>query len=80
MLEEICRLNDVETGIINSTSENSDEEELVKDVLSIITVFSSRLYGRRSHKNKDIIKENGRLFQIEERKEAGKEAEEETHL
>lgn len=57
-----------------------DEEELVKDVLSIITVFSSRLYGKRSHKNKDIIKENRRLFQIEESKEAGKEAEEETHL
>lgn len=56
------------------------EEELVKDVLSIITVFSSRLYGKRSHKNKDIIKENRRLFQIGESKEAGKEAEEETHL
>lgn len=68
------------TGIINSTSENSDEEELVKDVLSIITVFLSRLYGRRSHKNKDIIKENRRLFQIEESKEAGKEAKEKTHL
>ena len=80
MLEEVCRLNEVEIEIINSTSEDSDEEELVKDVLSIITVFSSRLYGRRSHKNKDIIKENRRLFQIEESKEAGKEAEEETHL
>lgn len=80
MLEEVCRLNEVEIEIINSTSEDSDEEELVKDVLSIITVFSSRLYGKRSHKNKDIIKENRRMFQIEESKEAGKEAEEETHL
>lgn len=80
MLEEVCRLNDVEIEIINSTSEDPDEEELVKDVLSIITVFSSRLYGKRSHKNKDIIKENRRMFQIEESKETGKEAEEETHL
>jgi putative resolvase len=33
----------------------SDEEELSRDVLSIITVFSARLYGKRSHKNKRIL-------------------------
>jgi putative resolvase len=27
------------------------EEELAKDVLSILTVFSAKLHGRRSHKN-----------------------------
>ena len=32
--------------------DNSPEQELVEDVLSVITVFSSRLYGRRSHRNK----------------------------
>ena len=31
------------------------EEELAKDVLEIITVFSARLYGSRSKKNKDLI-------------------------
>ena len=31
------------------------EEELAKDVLEIITVFSARLYGSRSHKNKKLI-------------------------
>jgi putative resolvase len=35
--------------------EASDEEDLAKDVLEIITVFSARLYGSRSHKNKKII-------------------------
>jgi predicted site-specific integrase-resolvase len=30
------------------------EEELAKDLITIITVFSSRLYGKRSHKNKKL--------------------------
>jgi len=33
------------------------EETLVQDVLEIITVFSAILYGSRSHKNKQLIKE-----------------------
>jgi predicted site-specific integrase-resolvase len=33
----------------------SFEEELVSDVLEIITVFSARLYGSRSHKNQKLI-------------------------
>ncbi len=31
------------------------EEELAKDVLEIITVFSARLYGSRSRKNKQLM-------------------------
>ena len=33
----------------------SDEEELAQDVLEIITVFSARLYGSRSHKNRQLL-------------------------
>ena len=36
-------------------NELSFEEELAQDVLEIITVFSARLYGRRSHKNRQLI-------------------------
>jgi predicted site-specific integrase-resolvase len=32
----------------------SEEQLLAFDVLEIITVFSARLYGRRSHKNVKI--------------------------
>ena len=31
------------------------EEELTKDIITIITVFSSKLYGKRSHKNKKLV-------------------------
>ena len=43
--------------LINHTDDKTYEEELVEDVLSIITVFSSRLYGSRSHKTKRGIDE-----------------------
>ncbi len=31
------------------------EEDLAKDVLEIITVFSARLYGSRSRKNQKLL-------------------------
>lgn len=42
----------VETIILNK-KDLSFEEELSGDVLEIITVFSAKLYGSRSHKNKN---------------------------
>ena len=30
----------------------NDDMELAKDVLTIITVFSARLYGRRAHQHR----------------------------
>tara|TARA_Y100000815_G_C13052861_1_gene391358 strand:+ start:111 stop:251 length:141 start_codon:yes stop_codon:yes gene_type:complete len=32
----------------------SDEEELAQDVLEILTVFSARLYGKRSSQNRKL--------------------------
>jgi putative resolvase len=51
----LCAVKNVEVVIINQGDEPSFEEELAKDVLEIITVFSARLYGSRSHKNKQLI-------------------------
>ena len=52
----ICEAKNVEVIIINQGDEtHSFEEELAKDVLEIITVFSARLYGSRSKKNKKLI-------------------------
>lgn len=51
----ICELKEVEVVLINQDVEISFEEELAKDVLEIITVFSTRLYGARSHKNKKLL-------------------------
>ena len=43
--------------VVLHQGETSPEKELLDDLLSIITVFSSRLYGLRSHKLKTQIKE-----------------------
>jgi len=50
----LCELRQVEVVIINKSENTSFEEELASDVLEIITVFSARLYGSRSHKNKKL--------------------------
>ncbi len=57
IIENICELNGVKIEIINHTEDKTYEQELVEDVLSIITVFSSKLYGSRSHKIKKIKEE-----------------------
>ena len=51
----MCEMADVEVVIVNKGECQSFEEELASDVLEIITVFSARMYGARSHKNKKIV-------------------------
>lgn len=51
----LCEARNVEVVILNQGEETSFEEELVQDVLEIITVFSARMYGSRSHKNKKLV-------------------------
>lgn len=55
LIFSICEAKSVEVIIINKGDTTSFEEDLAKDVLEIITVFSARLYGSRSHKNKKLI-------------------------
>jgi excisionase family DNA binding protein len=52
IIEQLCELNNIQIEIINHTDDKTYEEELVDDVLSILTVYSSKLYGSRSHKHK----------------------------
>ena len=53
----LCEKQNIQIIIINDDDNNkSFEEELAEDVLEIITVFSARLYGSRSHKNKKLLK------------------------
>jgi len=51
----LCEIKQIEVVIINMGDEVSFEEELAQDVLEIITVFSARLYGSRSRKNKKLV-------------------------
>ena len=52
----LCEEFNVEVTVINQSEKPlSYEEELAGDVLEIITVFSARLYGSRSHKNRKLV-------------------------
>ena len=53
----ICELKGIEVVIINKGEPPSFEEELTQDVMKIMTVFSAKLYGRRSHKSKKMAEE-----------------------
>lgn len=57
LIFSLCEHFGVEVIIINKSSESTFEEDLASDVLEIITVFSARLYGSRSHQNKKIIEQ-----------------------
>lgn len=51
----MCAHQQIEIVIIHKGEKPSFEEELAQDVLEIITVFSARLYGSRSKKNRDLL-------------------------
>ncbi|RZJ68911.1 IS607 family transposase [Flavobacterium sp.] len=55
LIFSICEHVGCEVVVINSSEDSTYEEDLTKDVLEIITVFSARLYGSRSHKNRKIV-------------------------
>lgn len=58
--EKLCNQNGTEIVVLNN-QETSPNEELVQDVLSILHVFSCRLYGLRKYKHK--ISEDKELSQ-----------------
>ena len=51
----ICAAKNVEVVILNQSEDTTFEEDLAKDMLEIITVFSARFYGSRSRKNQKLL-------------------------
>lgn len=56
LIETLCAKYGVIIEIIDQT-EKTEEQELVEDMIQIITVFSCRLQGKRAHKVKKFMKE-----------------------
>jgi predicted site-specific integrase-resolvase len=51
----ICEAKNLEVVILNQGEDRTFKEDLAKDVLESITVFSARLYGSRSGKNQKLL-------------------------
>lgn len=62
MIEQLCSIYNVKIEVINHTENEFYEEELVEDALSVITEFSSKLYGSKSYKSKKIKDINTAMF------------------
>ena len=56
LIENLCDKYDTEIEIIDHT-EKTEEQELVEDLIQIVTVFSCQLQGKRANKAKKMIKE-----------------------
>jgi predicted site-specific integrase-resolvase len=48
----LCDHFSIEVELIEEKEAESDEIKLARDVITIITVFSSRLYGKRGHEKR----------------------------
>ena len=56
LIENLCKEKGTTIEIIDNT-EKTEEQELVEDLVQIITVFSCKLNGKRANKAKKLIKE-----------------------
>ncbi|MBR4319486.1 MAG: IS607 family transposase [Oscillospiraceae bacterium] len=56
LIEYVAELYGCEIEIVDTT-EKTEQEELVEDLVQIITVFSCKLQGKRANKAKKMIKE-----------------------
>ena len=56
LIENLCEKYGTTIEIIDNT-DKTEEQELVEDLVQIVTVFSCKLQGRRANKAKKMIKE-----------------------
>lgn len=56
LIENLCNKYGNIIKIVDNT-EKSEEQELVKDLIQTVTIFSRRLQGKRANKAKKMIEE-----------------------
>ena len=56
LIETIAAIHGCKIEIVDTT-QKSEQQELVEDLVQIITVFSCTLQGKRAHKAKKMIQE-----------------------
>lgn len=55
ILFDLCALSGTEVVVVEEPEDQSYEQRLACDVIELMTVFSARLYGARSHANRRKI-------------------------
>lgn len=54
LLFKLCEFFGAEVVILEDKNNKSFEQELVADVIEVMTVFTASMHGKRSHKNKKL--------------------------
>ena len=62
LVEEFARLNNVKIEILDRIDKTQDEE-LVEDLVQIITVFSSKIQGKRKNETKQLLDDFSKKIQ-----------------
>ncbi len=62
ILEEFFKSYGAEIVVINE-EEKTPQEELIEDLITIISHFAGKLYGMRSHKYKKVVEDAKKLLQ-----------------
>ena len=52
---QLCQIHQTKVTLIEQDKETNIESRLVADVIELMTVFSARLYGSRSHQHKKAV-------------------------
>ena len=56
---QICKWKSIDIIILKDELTKSFEEELTQDIICLMVVFTARLYGKRSHRNRRKKKQQG---------------------
>ena len=59
---QFCKSYGCEIEILQQKEYKTPQEELVNDLLTLIAHFSGKLYGLRSHKYKEVLKDAKNIF------------------
>lgn len=54
LLFKLCKFFGTEIDILDTEISDNFEQNLVADVIEVMTVFTARMHGKRSHKNKRL--------------------------
>ena len=57
LIEYFAKINNVKIEIIDNNLDKTQDQELVEDLVQIITVFSCKLQGKRKGKTKQLLSE-----------------------
>jgi putative resolvase len=61
-LKRVFEEHETSIEVINQTDVKHSQQELVEDLITIISHISGKLYGMRSHKQKEIVERAKKLF------------------